>query len=155
MQKAKTAGTSYDSRTTALSAFKDKYASQYTTKFKAEPKTRPDYIPQSTSIGGRSYPVAYNTQYGGYGYMGAGSAWVSYDPLGDAVMANTLMGRNNYVYGSTMSAVPVRHVRQAPVTVVHQNRSGGGFFTTLIIMVFVVFLIAGVAVAIMRASKPE
>lgn len=97
-EKAQAAGTAFSSKSEATAAFKTKYGSQYSANFASKPPTRPDYIPQSASLNGRTYPIEYNQSYGSYGYMGPGRAWVTYDATSDPVMLNRLMSRNNYYY---------------------------------------------------------
>lgn len=96
--KAKMSGTAFKSREEATKAFQEKNAGKYAATFKEEPKTRPDYIPQSTTVGGSSYTVVFNPAYGGYGYMSP-TGWIMYDAMRDAAMISVLMGRNNYYYG--------------------------------------------------------
>lgn len=96
--KAKTSGTAYTSKASATQAFKTKHASQYKSKYDTKPATRPDHIPQSTTVGGKSYNVTYNQQYGGYGYMGPSGSWIMYDMMTDAIMMDTMMRRQNYYY---------------------------------------------------------
>ena len=98
--RAKASGTTYTNKTQAISAFKNKYSSQYTSKFDKEPSSRPSYIPTSTIEGGKNYNITYNAQYGGYGYMGPSGSWVMYDTMRDAAMLSVLMGNHNYYYGS-------------------------------------------------------
>lgn len=104
-QRAKDNGTAFTSKTAAVNNFKTKYADKYPSTFKTEPKTRPNYIPQSTNVGGKSYNVTYNNQYGGYGYMGPGNSWVSYNPMMDALVLSSLMNSHNYYVGTPPSAV--------------------------------------------------
>lgn len=96
--KAAKSGTAYKSKTEATSAFKTKNAAQYKSTYAIKPTTRPDHIPPSTSVGGKSYDVSYNQQHGGYGYMGPSGSWMAYDAMSDAIMLNTLMTRQNYYY---------------------------------------------------------
>lgn len=96
--KAKASGTAYSSKSAATTAFKSKYGNQYTARYASKPATRPDHIPQSTSVGGRTYPIEYNQRYGGYGYMGPSGSWVMYDAMADAAMLSMLMSRNHYYY---------------------------------------------------------
>ena len=97
-EKAQASGTAFSSKSAATTAFKSKYGSKYTARFDSRPATRPDYIPQSTLVGGRTYNIQYNRQYGGYGYMGPSRTWIMYDAMADAVMLNSLMSRNYYYY---------------------------------------------------------
>lgn len=81
----------------AISEFKSKHASQYTTKFKSEPKTRPTYIPPSTNVGGRTVNITYNSGYGGYGYMHPlTGTWMMFDIMSDAMVMSSLMNNHGY-----------------------------------------------------------
>lgn len=98
--KAKANGTVFNSRADAKKAFGQKYGKQYTSKYNKEPGKRPDHIPQTTKVDGRSYPVSYDQRRGGYGYYGAGGSWMAYSVMGDLVMMNMLMGRHHYYHGA-------------------------------------------------------
>ncbi len=91
-------GTPFGSRSEAVSDFQQKYAKTYTSTYSSEPSTRPSHIPDYTTVGGNSYHITYNSNYGGYGYW-QGGRWTMYDALRDAVMVNALMGQHNYYYG--------------------------------------------------------
>jgi len=108
-EKAKSSGTAYKSKGEATSAFKQKNASSYGSKYASQPTTRPSHIPQSTNVGGASYNVSYNSGYGGYGYMNTMGTWMMYDAMTDAIMLNTLMSSNNYYYDKTPTAVRHTH----------------------------------------------
>ncbi|MFA6508790.1 MAG: hypothetical protein WCT14_22015 [Treponemataceae bacterium] len=97
-------GTLFSSKTDAQSAFKDRYGSQYGTKFASEPSARPAWIPQTSTIGGRNVNILYNPSLGGYGYMDSLGRWMLYDAMADAVMMNSLMNRHDYYYGSPVYA---------------------------------------------------
>ena len=126
--KAKASGTAYSSKAAATDAFKSKHGNQYTARYASQPATRPDHIPASTSVGGRTYPVSYNRQYGGYGYMGPGGSWVMYDAMADAAMLSILMSRNNYYYD--------------PPGVIYGRRSGFGTALVWIGIIFAMFIFA-------------
>lgn len=96
--KAKASGTAYSSKSAASKAFKSKYSSQYTARYDSKPATRPDHIPRSTSIGGKTFNVNYDPQHGGYGYVGPRGSWIMYDAMTDAAMLSILMSRNNHYY---------------------------------------------------------
>lgn len=98
--KAKTQGTVYSNRSSAEDAFRAKYGSsdRYRTQFNSQPSQRPDYVPQSTTVGGQSVPVQYDPSHRGYGYYQDGR-WHVYDVLRDAVMLHLLMRRDHYYYG--------------------------------------------------------
>jgi len=99
-RKAQAKGTVFKSRTEAKKAFARKYGSKYTSRFPTKPKTRPDYIPKTTTVGGRTVPIDYNPRYGGYGYFGPGGKWIFYSALADAAMTGMLMRRHCYYWGA-------------------------------------------------------
>jgi hypothetical protein len=102
-EKAKRNGTSYKTRGEATSAFKTKMANQkradgnpmYSSKYVAQPGTRPGHIPQT--YGGNT--IIYNQQYGGYGHMGVGG-WMMYNAMADATMMSMMMRNQGYHYGA-------------------------------------------------------
>ena len=104
--KSKMNGTAFQTRSQAADNFKTRYGSQYTNRFSKEPSSRPSYIPQSTSVGGRNYTIIYDIGHGGYGYYGPGGVWMMYDVMSDALMMNALMSHHGYYYGD---APPVHH----------------------------------------------
>lgn len=132
--KAKTSGTAYTSKSAATEAFKTKHASQYTSKYETKPATRPDHIPQTTTVGGKSYPVTHSEQYGGYGYIGPSGSWVMYNALTDAVMMDTLMRRNNYYY-------------DRPGAVTYVDTGGGGRWLMWFGLIVVGIIIVGAILA--------
>lgn len=127
-------GTAFSSREAAATSFRSQYGSQYTSRFASEPSARPNYIPQTTSVGGRTVNVVYNAGLGGYGYFDPGLGhWVLYNALADAVMMNTLMAAHSYWWGP------------APMYVA----GGPGFFTWAIIL-FIAFIVIS---SVMRAFR--
>ena len=103
-KSAVSSGKVFQTRESAIADFKATKASSYTSKFTSEPKTRPDYIPQSyKSNDGKVYNITYNQQSGGYGYWSGGGpglgTWMMYDMMSDAIMMNTMMNRSNYYVG--------------------------------------------------------
>lgn len=134
-RKAIQSGTAYKSKDAAMSDFKNKYADKYPTKFSSEPGSRPDYIPNTYSSGGRNYNIVYNAGFGGYGYYNGLGAWIAYDIMSDAIMMNSLMHRHSYYYPSAPYA--------SGATVVHTS-GGIGFFWGLmwfLVIIFSIFLI--------------
>lgn len=135
-QKALQSGTAYKTKDDAINSFKSKNADKFPTKFSSEPKTRPDYIPNTYTSGGNTYNVVYNSNFGGYGYYNGLGAWIAYDVMTDALMMNALMARNSYYYPGIHHTVPSG-------TVVY-NESPRSFFwgffwiTALILMIFFV-----------------
>lgn len=62
--------------------FKQQNAAKYQTKFTTQPAARPSYIPQTTVVGGASYPIVFNPTLGTYGYYGGfADTFVAYDPF--------------------------------------------------------------------------
>lgn len=137
-EAASKSGTVFKTRESAISDFKTKKATTYTSKYTAEPTTRPSHIPQTYKSNGTSYNVTYNQSVGGYGYWSGGSSglgtFMLYDALSDAVMLNTLMDRDNYYVGS------------APIN--HDSSGIKTFFTVLLW----VGLIAGIIIMIAHFS---
>jgi len=107
---AKANGTAFKSKGDATKSFKSKYGKQYTSTYATKPATRPAHIPQTyKDPGGNTYNVTYNSQHGGYGYMGPSGTWMAYNAMSDAIMLNALMQRNNYYYDKPVTqAVPAQ-----------------------------------------------
>ena len=124
--KAKSQGTVYKSRTDAKKAFSSKHGQKYDSRYSAKPSKRPDHIPKTTKANGRTTPVSYNQQYGGYGYYGAGGRWMLYSVMADAAMMGVLMNRHSYYYGAS----PGMH-----------QRGGGSHFSGLFVIGVIVFLV--------------
>lgn len=97
LNRARTQGTVFQSRSEAQRAFERDNASKFPSTFSREPSSRPSYIPQTTTVDGQSYDVRYNPQYGSYGFMRDGG-WVGYNALRDVAMLSLLMRQNSYVY---------------------------------------------------------
>ena len=101
-EAASKSGTAFKTRESAVADFKAKNAEKYTSSYKTEPATRPTYIPQSYSSGGRSYNIIYNPGYG-YGYWNGGGpglgTFLLYSALEDIAMRDRLMAQNNYYVG--------------------------------------------------------
>lgn len=134
-------GTAFTSRDQAVSNFQSKYGNQYSNHFTSQPATRPSWVPQSTSVGGHTYNITYNSGYGGYGYYGPGGSWVMYDLMRDAVMLDMMMSHQGYYYG----AQPMAPMAHQPVAVVHHTS-----FWTVIGWIFVILLIIVVLAALFR-----
>lgn len=141
--KAKKNGTHYKSRAEATSAFKAKHQAdidkKYPSKFDSKPTTRPDYIPQTTSVGGNTYNVTYNQQYGGYGYMGA-SGWSMFDVMTVAIVADAMFSSHSYAYGQPR---------------VYHATSSGGSATLIIILSCIIVVIIGIAVFFIVSARSE
>ena len=124
--KAKSQGTVFSNRAGAKKAFTSKYRKKYDSRYTSKPSTRPDHIPKSTKIDGRTTPVSYNQQYGGYGYYGAGGRWMLYSVMADAAMMGVLMNRHHYYYGASPGMY---------------QRGGGSSFSGLFVVGVIVFLV--------------
>ncbi len=103
----------YSSKAEATKAFVNRYKGTYTQKptpGKPAPAKRPDYIPSSTSLAGKTYNVTYNVDRGGYGYWNGGGpglgTWMMYDALSDVAMMSLLMNRHNIHYGAAAGTRP-------------------------------------------------
>lgn len=97
----------YRSKDEATKAFVSQYKGTYTQKptpGSPPPAKRPDYIPRSTTVEGKTYNVTYNMNQGGYGYWNGGGpgigTWIMYDALSDAAMTSALMTRHDVYYGA-------------------------------------------------------
>lgn len=148
--KAKKNNTSFSGKggkQKAQAAFKAKHGAKYTQKStpgKAAPKTRPEHIPATTQVGGKTVNVNYNINQGGYGHWSGGGmglgTFMMYNMMSDAIMMNTMMGRNNYHYGGMY----------APVHGPMVGNHGGGFSVLEIIggIVVIGFFVAVAVVMI-------
>jgi hypothetical protein len=100
-------GKAFETRESAAADFKSKYGSTYTSKYKTEPAKRPEHIPASTTVGGKTYNITYNQSSGGYGYWNGGGpglgTFIMYDMMSDAIMMNTMMSRHDYYVGPPLS----------------------------------------------------
>lgn len=105
-EKAVKSGTAFKTRDEAVKDFSAKHGAKYTSTFPKEPVTRPSYIPQTTTVGGRSYNINYNPQYGGYGYMNSLGTWMMFDALTDAATMTMLMNNHGYYTGSPYAEAP-------------------------------------------------
>ena len=133
-QRSRAAGTTFQNRTQAESAFRQRNAGQFPSRYATQPSSRPNHIPQSTRVDGRNVNVAYNAGLGGYGYLHPTlGTWILYSAMTDAVMMSAMMNRGGYYYGA------------APGT---YSGGGGGFFTGLIL----ILLIVGVMWVLLRSS---
>jgi hypothetical protein len=135
--KAQKSGLSFSSKSEALDHFKQSKASTYANKFDKEPTARPSHIPKSTTVDGKSYNVTYNTQYGGYGYMGPSGSWIMYDTMRDMAMLSMLM-HHDPVY---VSAVPGG-------AVVHSSGNVFGIIFTIIALVILGVVVIGFFVSL-------
>lgn len=102
-RRAKTQGTVFTNRSSALSAFKRSNAGKFRNRFSSRPSSRPDYIPKyyKGPQGGR-YPLVYRPGLGGYGYYNPRlGRWSLYHVMGDALMVNLLMQNAGYYYGAS------------------------------------------------------
>lgn len=131
--RSRAAGTTFQNRSQAESAFRQRNAGQYSSRYTQQPATRPSHIPQSTRVDGRNVNVTYNAGLGGYGYLHPTlGTWILYDAMTDAAMMSVLMSRGGYYYGA------------APGT---YYGGGGGFINGLL----VIALIVGIAWLMLRS----
>ena len=99
-QRARSNGTTFQTRQQAEKAFVGRNASQYPSRYASQPGNRPSHIPQNTRIDGRNVNVTYNAGLGGYGYLHPSlGTWVLYSAMADAAMLGVLMSSNHYYYG--------------------------------------------------------
>ena len=133
--KAKKSGKSFTDRKSAVADFKKKNATKYPSAYKAKPTTRPDHIPQTTSVGGRNVNVTFNVDRGGYYYPNSLGALILYSAVADLAMQNRLMARQGY-WDPTMRTGAV--IATTPV-VVHTNSGSGFIWFIVICSVLVVF----------------
>lgn len=123
-QRSRAAGTTFQNRSQAETAFKQRNAGQFSSRYRSEPSSKPSHIPQTTRVGGRNVNVGYNTGLGGYGYLHPTlGTWMMYNAMTDVAMMSVLMNRGGYYYGG------------APGT---YHGGGGNFFTGLILILLIV-----------------
>ena len=123
-QRSRAAGTTFQNRSQAESAFRQRNAGQYPSRYRSQPASRPGHVPQSTRVDGRNVNVTYNAGRGGYGYLHPTlGTWIVYNAMTDAAMMSVLMSRGGYYYGG------------APGT---YYGGGGSFFTGLILILLIV-----------------
>jgi hypothetical protein len=156
-EKAKSAGTQFQSRDDAVREFRASYGRTYTSNFASEPATRPDYIPSTTIVGGRTCNVIYHPAYGGYGYFSDGQ-WNVYDAMVDAAVADSLMRRHDYYYEPVETYYPVAYSPAAygagpAVIVQHGGLSGPSVAFWFCAAVLVVMIL--IFVLIRRAQARE
>lgn len=144
----KIAAQKYKSKSEATAAYQQKMASsnKYTTS--TPPPTRPEYIPQSVTTGGRSVNVVYHTlPSGGYGYG-------YYDPVTSAFVG--LTASHMIMDAHRMRAAGYGHwddhgrpVVYRETRVVHSDGSGSGVVTFIIILI-ILAITGGVLYAVFR-----
>ncbi len=135
--RARQQGTTFQSRSQAESAFRQRNASQYPSKYASQPSTRPSHIPQTTRVNGQTVNVNYNAGLGGYGYF-MGGRWLLYSAMADAAMLSVLMSRNHYYYGAAPGA--------------YVGGYSGGFWTGILLIGIIVALYLFVRSAASRGS---
>lgn len=143
-EKAVKNGTVFKTKDEAISSFKTTHGAKYTSTFPKEPVTRPTYIPQTTTVGGRSYNVTYNQDRGGYGYMNSLGTWMMFDAMTDAVVMSSLMNNHGYYHGSPYAAQPAQNNQ------VVRSQSGMGTFGIVFVAIGVVFFVIVVVVILFR-----
>ncbi len=126
------AGKKYGTKAAAETAYRQKMASQNTYTSSTPPATRPDYIPQTVSTGGRNVNVTYHAlPGGGYGYGYMDPMTNVFVTLTTAHMIADAARMNAYGYGDYDAyGRPVYHQPYvAPVpaqhTVVHHEGTSG------------------------------
>jgi len=126
------AGKKYGTKAAAETAYRQKMASQNTYTSSTPPATRPDYIPQTVSTGGRNVNVTYHAlPGGGYGYGYMDPMTNAFVTLTTAHMIADAARMNAYGYGDYDAyGRPVYHQPYvAPVpaqhTVVHHEGTSG------------------------------
>jgi|GEM_PF-3162349 len=133
-------GTLFSSREEAAQSFRSRYAGDYGSRFASEPSTRPSYIPNSATVGGRSVNIVYSPVLGGYGYIHPIlGTWMLYDALSDAAMMNYAMSSRGYYWGAP------------PVYASH----GPSFMDFALGVLAVMIIVAVVAGAAGRRSRRE
>jgi len=138
LETAKKNDTSFKSKDAATAAFKKNQAGKYPSKYASKPATRPEHIPQSTMVGGRSVNITYNN--GGYGYTNSLGAFIMYDMMSDAIMRDRYMSRSNYmVQPAVVATTPV--VVQRPVVVRSGPSVGIVIFWTIVVIGGIVALV--------------
>lgn len=145
--KAKSNGTLFKSKETALLSFKNdpKMQSKYTGKYSSQPATRPKHIPEKYTDGqGNTYNVTYNQDKGGYGYQSS-SGWIGFDPMSmlSGAMLYSLMsdnGNNYYVQSpNTTAAAPLQYEQRS-------HGTAETVFLIIFLVIITVLVIGGIAV---------
>jgi len=147
---AKSSGKYHKDKKSAQAAFKKNNAGKFPSKYATKPTERPSHVPQSTSVGGKSYNVTFNSTHGGYGYMGPSGSWMMYDAMSDIVMMNMMMQRRGYVIESNY--YDTRTVSR-PVVVEHRSSGcsiGAASTASLLPMLLV---LAGLGVTRFRSKQ--
>lgn len=141
LMKAKEKGTVFETREQAISAFKQTELQKYKVSgFKREPETRPDYIPQQTTVSGQTHTIVYNN--GGYGYYDPYGAWRTYEIAQDAAMLNALMARDSYYDNAAYYQLQQQQAQQQYYAQPQHVDSGWSFLkivgTVLVIVIGIV-----------------
>lgn len=133
----------------AVNDFKTKHASTYTSSYKTEPTSRPSHIPQSTSVGGKTVNITYNSSNGGYGYMHPlTGAWMAYDVMSDMAMMSMLM-HNNHGYAPVVATTQVPVSAGTTVVATNSSFSFFSFFFTFF-MILGLILIVGIIIKLLH-----
>lgn len=136
LETAKKNGTTFKSKDAATAAFKAKEAGKYPSKYPTQPAKRPEHIPSTTMVNGKSVNVTYNVERGCYGYgSGPGlGTFIAYNMMSDAIMRDRYMARSHYMVQPVMV--------QQPVVV----RTGPSIGTIIIITLGIVIVLAVIVV---------
>lgn len=145
-------GKTFASKSDAESAYRTKLASQNTYTSSREPATRPNYVPNNVSVGGRNVNVVYHQTGSGYGYG-------YYDPMTHAFIA--LAATQMMVNASHQAEIDAMYYREVrireaqiqqaqlasqPVVVhqpTHQPSSSSSIVLWIIIGILVLCIIIG------------
>ena len=136
LETAKKNGTAFKSKDDATAAFKKNQAGKYPAKYATKPATRPEHIPATTMVNGRSVNVVWNADRGCYGYPGSTlGAFIAYDMMSDAIMMNTMMSRNHYLVQPPVTHVQVHRTSPSLFGIIF------GILSILIILAIIFFFI--------------
>jgi len=98
-------------RKQAMTDYRKNRASEVKKSWDKQPDTRPDYIPQSVNVGGRSQTVVFNN--GGYGYY-MGGAWTPLDYAMHMVVTDAMLRNHGYGNWHNGAIVVERHPMSTP-----------------------------------------
>jgi len=96
-----------EAREAAFTDFRKQHAQNYPSVFKEQPQTRPEWIPEKTSVDGREVPVSWRNN-GYYYYHDRLGQWMLYDMMADSMM------RDRYMYRHGYDPSGRRYVHQSP-----------------------------------------
>ena len=114
-------------------------SSKFPVTFANKPSKRPYYIPKTTSLDGRQYPVVWSPKTGGYVIEKDGQV-IAYGPMKDFATQRLMMSRSGYFWG----AVPSQS---------HGRRSSSGWLSKLITLAVLIIMIASMVVVFTRLKR--